>query len=137
MYPAISSLISRSVVASKQGEVLGAINGVRALTEGFGPLLFSFLFWQTENTFLPGSPYLVAAVVCVCALVLSFELPDSIDDDDSGLLLGPYGRDAEGGGPEEMLGLLASDDDADDDDREEEGEEGGDRCDIRPAEREL
>lgn len=121
VYPSISSLISRSVVTSKQGEVLGAINGVRALTEGFGPLLFSFLFWQTENTFLPGCPYLIAAVVCVGALVLSFELPESVDDDDSGLLLGPYGKDAEGGGPEEMVGLLTSNTE------EEEGEGRGER----------
>lgn len=119
VYPSISSLISRSVATSKQGEVLGAINGVRALTEGFGPLLFSFLFWQTENTFLPGAPYLIAAVICICALVLSFELPDSVEDDESGLLMGPYGKDAEGGGPEEMLGLLASD--------EEEHEAGAER----------
>ncbi|CAN0417695.1 unnamed protein product, partial [Hapterophycus canaliculatus] len=69
VYPSISSLISRSVATSKQGEVLGAINGVRALTEGFGPLLFSCLFWYTEDTFLPGCPYLIAAVVCLAALV--------------------------------------------------------------------
>ncbi|CAN0013941.1 unnamed protein product, partial [Ascophyllum nodosum] len=118
VYPAISSLISRSVVASKQGEVLGAVNGVRALTEGFGPLLFSCLFWYTENSFLPGCPYLIAAVVCLGALVLSFELPDSIDDDDSGLLLGTFGKDLpeEGDGAEEMRGLLAGDGSEDDDD---------------------
>lgn len=117
------------MVASKQGEVLGAINGVRALTEGFGPLLFSFLFWHTENTFLPGCPYLIAAVVCVGALVLSFELPESMDDDDSGLLLGPYGKDAEGGGAEETVGLLASD--VDDEEEEEKGKGEGEES--RPA----
>lgn len=119
VYPSISSLISRSVATSKQGEVLGAINGVRALTEGFGPLLFSCLFWYTEDTFLPGCPYLIAALVCLAALVLSYELPDTIDDDDSGLLLGTYGKDLpeRGAGAEEMVGLLASD-------GEEEGEEG-------------
>lgn len=117
VYPAISSLISRSVAASKQGEVLGAINGVRALTEGVGPLLFSCLFWYTENTFLPGSPYLIAAVVCLAALVLSFELPDSVDGDEGGLLLGTFGKDLpEGGeGAEEMVGLLASDSSSDED----------------------
>lgn len=92
---------------------MGAVNGVRALTEGFGPLMFSFLFGLAENTFLPGSPYLIAALVCVGALVLSFELPESVDDDNSALLLGPYGKDSEGGPPEEMLGLLASDDEED------------------------
>ena len=98
--------------------MLGAVNGVRALTEGFGPLLFSCLFWYTENSFLPGCPYLIAAVVCLGALVLSFELPDSIDDDDSGLLLGTFGKDLpeEGDGAEEMRGLLAGDGSEDDDD---------------------
>ena len=129
VYPAISSLISRSVATSKQGEVLGAINGVRALTEGFGPLLFSCLFWYTEDTFLPGCPYLIAAVVCLAALVLSYDLPDTVDDDDSGLLLGTYGKDLPEGGPgaEEMVGLLASDGDEEGEveEGEEEGVEGG------------
>ncbi|CAN0001640.1 unnamed protein product [Ectocarpus sp. 4 AP-2014] len=126
VYPSISSLISRSVATSKQGEVLGAINGVRALTEGFGPLLFSCLFWYTEDTFLPGCPYLIAAVVCLAALLLSYELPDAIDDDDSGLLLGTFGKDLpEGGeGAEEMVALLASDGDSSDDSGGR--EEGGD-----------
>lgn len=90
--------------------MLGAINGVRALTEGFGPLIFSCLFWYTEDTILPGLPYLIAALVCLAALVLSFELPDSVDDDDSSLLLGTYGKDTpDGGTGAEMVGLLASD----------------------------
>ena len=139
VYPAISSLISRSVATSKQGEVLGAINGVRALTEGFGPLLFSCLFWYTEDTFLPGCPYLIAAVVCLAALVLSYDLPDTVDDDDSGLLLGTYGKDLPEGGPgaEEMVGLLASDGDEEGEveEREEEGVEG--RRERIKAQREL
>lgn len=123
-------------MASKQGEVLGAINGVRALTEGFGPLLFSCLFWYTENSLLPGCPYLIAAVVCLGALVLSFELPDTIDDDDSGLLLGTFGKDLPEGGAraEEMLGLLASDGSEEDGERrdrawrkDEEDDRGGGR----------
>ncbi|CAN0594336.1 unnamed protein product, partial [Laminaria digitata] len=125
VYPSISSLISRSVATSKQGEVLGAINGVRALTEGFGPLTFSCLFWYTEDTILPGLPYLIAALVCLAALVLSFDLPDSVDEDDSGLLLGTFGKDVPdgGAGADELVGLLASDGwTASDDDDEGEGE---------------
>lgn len=108
------------MATSKQGEVLGAINGVRALTEGFGPLLFSCLFWYTEDTFLPGCPYLIAAVVCLAALVLSYDLPDSIDEDDSGLLLGTFGKDLPEGGAEaeEMVGLLEPEDEGGEEGRE-------------------
>lgn len=55
--------------------------------------------------------------------MLSFELPDTIDDDDSGLLLGTFGKDLpEGGGrAEEMLGLLASDSSDDGEDGERRG----------------
>lgn len=51
---------------------------------------------------------------------MSFELPDTIDDDDSGLVLGTFGKDLPEGGTraEEMLGLLASDSA----DEEEDGE---------------
>ncbi|CAM9248142.1 unnamed protein product [Discosporangium mesarthrocarpum] len=108
VYPSISSLVSRSVAVSAQGEVLGTINGVRALTEGFGPLLFGFLLSRSEGTFLPGFPYLIAAAVCVAALVYSSELPDNCSDD---LVMGTYGIDEHGHDPAEMQGLLESDTD--------------------------
>jgi hypothetical protein len=74
VYPAMSSLVSRSVSADAQGEVLGTINGVRALTEGFGPLLFGALMGECEGTLLPGAPYLLAGGVSVGALVSPFLL---------------------------------------------------------------
>jgi MFS family permease len=43
VYPSISSLVSKVVDERNQGEALGALNGIRALTEGFGPLVFGFL----------------------------------------------------------------------------------------------
>jgi DHA1 family tetracycline resistance protein-like MFS transporter len=43
VYPSISSLVSKLVDEELQGEALGALNGIKALTEGFGPLLFGFL----------------------------------------------------------------------------------------------
>jgi len=40
VYPSMSSLVSKIVDEESQGEALGALNGIRALTEGFGPLVF-------------------------------------------------------------------------------------------------
>lgn len=44
--------MSASVPDAKQGEAQGAINGVRALTEGFGPLCFGMLMNFFEVTSL-------------------------------------------------------------------------------------
>lgn len=60
---------------SKLGEALGAMNGIRALTEGFGPLLFGLLMYATQKTSLPGAPYLLAAAFSLAALFMSQKLP--------------------------------------------------------------
>eukprot|EP00639_Heterosigma_akashiwo_P025031 CAMPEP_0194697574 /NCGR_PEP_ID=MMETSP0295-20121207/23513_1 /TAXON_ID=39354 /ORGANISM="Heterosigma akashiwo, Strain CCMP2393" /LENGTH=452 /DNA_ID=CAMNT_0039590283 /DNA_START=12 /DNA_END=1370 /DNA_ORIENTATION=- len=79
VYPSLSSLVSRGVGAGRQGEALGALNGVKALTEGFGPLLFGHLLAAFEGTVVPGAPYLVAAAFAAGALVTSFALPEDPD----------------------------------------------------------
>lgn len=75
VYPSISSLVSRIVEEDMQGEALGALNGIKALTEGFGPLFFGFLMGIFESTPNPGAPYLLACVLSVWSLLHSFELP--------------------------------------------------------------
>jgi hypothetical protein len=77
VYPSLSSLVSGSVPAAAQGEAQGAINGVRALTEGFGPLLFGALMHVAEGSPVPGAPYLVGGLVTLWALRTSYELPDA------------------------------------------------------------
>ena len=61
-----------------QGEAQGAVNGVKAVTEGIGPLAFAFLLAFFERTAMPGAPYLVASAVVLVALALSFQLPGGI-----------------------------------------------------------
>lgn len=75
VYPSISSLVSKVVSEDEQGEALGALNGIKALTEGFGPLVFGLLMGLFEDTPLPGAPYLVASVLAVWALLHCYELP--------------------------------------------------------------
>lgn len=75
VYPAVSSLVSRSVHPSAQGEALGAVNGVKAVTEGAGPLAFAGLMSTFERTSLPGLPYLACALVAAVAFAVTFNLP--------------------------------------------------------------
>lgn len=49
VYPSMSSLVSKLVDENMQGEALGALNGIKALTEGFGPLIFGLLMALFED----------------------------------------------------------------------------------------
>ena len=81
VYPSLSSLVSGSVEPDAVGEALGAVNGIKALTEGIGPLLFGSLMTLSEHSPLPGWPYLLAALLVVAAYKAADELPD-VDEDD-------------------------------------------------------
>jgi DHA1 family tetracycline resistance protein-like MFS transporter len=82
VYPSLSSLVSGSVEPDMVGEALGAINGVKALTEGIGPLLFGSLMTISEGSALPGWPYIVAGVLVLAAYHAASDLPDPQDDDE-------------------------------------------------------
>jgi DHA1 family tetracycline resistance protein-like MFS transporter len=82
VYPSLSSLVSGSVEPDMVGEALGAINGVKALTEGIGPLLFGSLMTISEGSALPGWPYLLAGLLVLAAYRAANDLPDTQDDDD-------------------------------------------------------
>jgi predicted MFS family arabinose efflux permease len=75
VYPSCSALVSKIVEEDEQGSALGALNGIKAVTEGFGPLLFSGLMSLFEDTDLPGAPYILAAIISIWALLHSMELP--------------------------------------------------------------
>jgi len=81
VYPSLTSLVSSSVEPGAVGEALGAINGVKALTEGIGPLVFGSLMTISEKSALPGWPYLLAALIVYFAYYYSQFLPDSDDEE--------------------------------------------------------
>lgn len=82
VYPSLSSLVSGSVEPEAVGEALGAINGIKALTEGVGPLVFGSLMTVSEKSALPGWPYLIACIFAYAAFQQSQYLPDIQSDDD-------------------------------------------------------
>ena len=55
-----------------QGEAMGALNGIKALTEGFGPLFFGTLMALFEHFPLPGAPYLLAGIITFWALMHTY-----------------------------------------------------------------
>ncbi len=117
VYPSISSLVSRSVPPSKQGEALGAMNGIRALTEGFGPLVFGFLMFMCQNTRAPGAPYLLAGGCSVAALFYSMKLPSEAE-------LWEYEKTVlHQEGVQEAVGLLSEEGQREEDDDGEEEKE--------------
>lgn len=75
VYPSLSSLVSGTVDPESNGEALGAINGVKALTEGIGPLIFGALMTISEGTEMPGWPYWIAAILVLKAYQASKDLP--------------------------------------------------------------
>ncbi len=79
VYPSITGLVSTAVSPDKIGEALGAINGIKALTEGIGPLAFGILMQFTEDSEYPGAPYLLSCVFALMAYNRTFKLPD-LDD---------------------------------------------------------
>jgi MFS family permease len=81
VYPSLSSLVSGSVEPEAVGESLGAVNGIKALTEGIGPLVFGSLMTLSEKSALPGSPYLLAALLVYLAYDCAAKLPDVEKDE--------------------------------------------------------
>lgn len=82
VYPSLSSLVSSTVEPEMVGEALGAVNGVKALTEGLGPLIFGAMMTVSEHSTFPGWPYWVASGFVMIAYNLADKLPDVDHDDD-------------------------------------------------------
>lgn len=79
VYPSVSSLISRVVSERGQGEALGALNGIKAITEGFGAS-FGFLMSVFESSPIPGAPYLLGTFLALYAFLTCFDLPRESPD---------------------------------------------------------
>jgi hypothetical protein len=81
VYPSLTSLVSSAVAPDMVGEALGAVNGIKALTEGVGPLIFGTLMTFSEKSVLPGWPYLIASTFAVAAYRRGASLPDENDEE--------------------------------------------------------
>jgi DHA1 family tetracycline resistance protein-like MFS transporter len=69
--PALQSLISKDIPENQQGEFQGALISLMAIASILNPLIMTSLFSVTsdpnERYYLPGSPYLLGAVLLFVA----------------------------------------------------------------------
>jgi DHA1 family tetracycline resistance protein-like MFS transporter len=65
--PALQSVMSQRAADNQQGELQGVLSSINAIGMVVAPLLFTQVFWQftatTSPVFLPGAPFLAAAVL--------------------------------------------------------------------------
>ncbi len=72
-WPAAQSLMSRKTSPSEQGQLQGAINGLRGIAGLVGPGFFTYIFSRSISTgvHIPGTPFYTAATMLLIALALA------------------------------------------------------------------
>ena len=72
--PALQGMMSKAAAAENQGELQGVLASVQGLAMITSPLIMTSLFraFTSENTpvYLPGAPFIAAAMLCLGALSL-------------------------------------------------------------------
>lgn len=70
-FPALQSIISRSVGANQQGELQGSLVSLGSLSAIIAPFFFSNIFVAFSDrtkTYIPGAAYYAAALICLIGL---------------------------------------------------------------------
>jgi DHA1 family tetracycline resistance protein-like MFS transporter len=72
--PSAQGLSTRRVSASEQGQLQGANSSLQAITGLFGPAMFTqtfaYFIGKSAPVQVPGAPFLLAALVLLCAVPL-------------------------------------------------------------------
>jgi DHA1 family tetracycline resistance protein-like MFS transporter len=80
--PATQALMSRRVAASEQGQLQGAGSSLVGITGLFGPGLFTIVFaafiGRLGSLYLPGAPFLLAALLLLGASILAARVTRSL-----------------------------------------------------------
>ena len=81
--PTIQGVISNQVSEKEQGNLQGAITGLVSLTAIFGQLIFAPIFYYfvrpETDIYLPGSPYMLAAILLFIAFIFAVLAMKKID----------------------------------------------------------
>ena len=79
--PSAQGLMTRRVGTSEQGQLQGALMGLRGLSGLFSPFIFTFTFatfiGPRANLHLPGAPFLLASLLLVVAFVMALNVMKS------------------------------------------------------------
>lgn len=76
--PSAQGLMTRRVAISEQGQLQGALMGLRGLSGLFSPFVFTFTFatfiGPRADLHLPGAPFLLASLLLSVALVMAWQV---------------------------------------------------------------
>jgi DHA1 family tetracycline resistance protein-like MFS transporter len=75
--PSAQGIMTQRVLQSEQGQLQGAIMGLRGLTGLFSPFLFTYTFAtfiSDSRLYLPGAPFLLAALLLVVAFLIAWRV---------------------------------------------------------------
>jgi DHA1 family tetracycline resistance protein-like MFS transporter len=74
-WPSAQSILSHKTSPAEQGQLQGAINGLRGIAGLFGPGLFTYIFSKSIGTnaiiHVPGTPFFAAAAMLLVSLVIA------------------------------------------------------------------
>jgi DHA1 family tetracycline resistance protein-like MFS transporter len=77
-WPTAQGLMSHHVTAGEQGQLQGAINGLRGLAGMVGPVMFTFVFARAIapglRVQLPGAPFYLAALMVLLSAVAAIQV---------------------------------------------------------------
>ena len=73
-WPAAQSILSHKASPSEQGQLQGAINGLRGISGLIGPGLFTYVFSMSiganASIHVPGAPFFLAASMLLLSLAI-------------------------------------------------------------------
>jgi len=75
--PSAQGIMTQRVQPSEQGQLQGAIMGLRGLSGLFSPFLFTYTFAtfiSNSSVYLPGAPFLLSALLLVVALFIAWRV---------------------------------------------------------------
>ena len=71
--PAEQALMSKEVDPAAQGQLQGALGGLRGITGMVGPVLFTQIFsFSVASGTLPGATYLLGAALLIASLAVAW-----------------------------------------------------------------
>jgi DHA1 family tetracycline resistance protein-like MFS transporter len=74
-WPSAQSLLSRKTSPSEQGQLQGAINGLRGIAGLVGPGFFTYIFSKSIGVgaiiSMPGAPFYIAASMLLTGLIVT------------------------------------------------------------------
>ena len=86
--PAIQGIISNRIPHTEQGQIQGGLTGVISLTAVIGPPVMTWLFayFTRKDTivYLPGAPFILAAVLTAASVVLAINHFNNYKNPDKG-----------------------------------------------------